>query len=135
MAKSGDGRRVAMMEKEVQQVVARFIQREMKDDLPGLVSVSRVQVPTDLRAAKVFVTVLALGGVTEADRAETEAKLRKDAVKILQSWAGEIQAQIDSELNLRFVPKLTFVADDTIEKVLKVDGLLRDLSQKKNPTE
>lgn len=131
MAKSGDGRRVAMMEKEIQQVVARAIQREIQDELPGLVTVSRVQVPTDLRSAKVFVTAFAVGDIDETSREGVEAQLRKDSAKILQDWAGELQARINQELDLRFVPKLTFVADDSIQKVLKVDSLLRDLSEKK----
>lgn len=135
MAKSGDGRRVAMMEKEIQQVVARYILRDIKDELPGLVTVSRVQVPADLRSANVYVTVLAIGDIEPANREDIETKLRKEAAKILQNWAGEIQAQIDRELGLRFVPKLSFHADDSIQKVLKVDGLLRDLSQKKKATE
>lgn len=125
MAKETDNRRLARVEREVLQVVAKFIIREMKDDLPGLVTVTRVKMPADLRTAKVYVSLFNPEGEAEASQAQ--------AVKILQKWAVHIQADIESELALRFTPKLTFFFDETIHQVLHVENILHQLNPTKKP--
>lgn len=124
MAKSSDdGRRVARVEKEVQEAVARYLIRDLRDELPGLVTVSRVQMPADLRSARVYISLLAPG--------EDEAALMDQAADILQAWAPEIQERLNRELKLRFCPKLEFFADETWDRVLKVESLLHEVSQER----
>lgn len=127
MAKASDGRRVAMAEREVLQCVASHVLRQYQDELPGLVNIARVKMPVDLRTATVFVSIIAPG--------EDEAALRREAAKFLQHHAGEIQAHVNSQLKMRFVPKLTFKPDDVLEKVLRVEGILHDLKKKKGADE
>lgn len=127
MAKASDGRRVAMAEREVLQCVASHVLREYQDELPGLVNIARVKMPVDLRSATVFVSIIAPG--------QDEAALRREAAEILQDHAGEIQAHVNSQLKMRFVPKLTFKPDDVLEKVLRVEGILHNLKQKKGEGE
>lgn len=121
--KPGDGRRVARMEKEIQQAIAQFLLRDVQRELPGLVTVSSVKMPGDLRTAKVAISLIATGG-------GDEAKLRKEAVKILQQWAPEVQHHLAAELNLRFVPKLTFIPDETTDRILHVENVLRRMGGK-----
>lgn len=119
MAKAGDGRRIARVEKEVQQAIAEFLLRDLKNELPGFVTITQVRMSPDLRNARVYVSVLAPG--------EDESILRRKVAKQLQGLAAEVQSEIGAKLDLRFCPKLTFVADDNTEKVLKVEGILRSL--------
>lgn len=128
MAKMTDGRRVAMTEREVLQTVASFILREMKEELPGLVTVTFVKMPPDLRTAKIGISLLAQDG-------GDEVALRNEAVEILTAWGYEIQEHLNSTLKLRYCPKLFFVADESMEKALKIDGLLREISAKKESQE
>lgn len=123
MAKAGDGRRVQMVEREVLQCVARHIVNHYQNKLPGLVNIARVKMPVDLKTATVFVSVIA------PDQDET--KLREEAADILQNYAGEIQRHVGAQLKLRFNPKLTFRPDHVLDKVLRVEGILRDISDKK----
>jgi ribosome-binding factor A len=119
MKKQGDGRRVSRVEQEVQKTVAQFLLTGFRAPLKGLVTVSRVMMPGDLRTAKVYISVLG----SEADRQET--------LSTLQARAFEVQKYIGQELRMRFCPKLSFHADDTTEHVMKIDRILHELERKK----
>lgn len=125
MKNMGDGRRVARVEREIQQTVAQFLIRGFSARLPGLVTVSQVKMPADLRAAKVYISVMG----SEKDQDEV--------IELLQERAFEIQNHIGKELKMRYCPKLTFYADHATEQVLKVEKILQDLEierQRKDPT-
>ncbi len=117
MKNTGDGRRVARVEREVQQVIAKFLLSGFKLPLPGLVTISKVIMPADLRAAKVYVSVLGAEGE------------QVQAVKILNERAFEVQKFIGHELKMRYCPKLTFFVDDMTEKVLKIDKIFQEIEQ------
>lgn len=112
-----DGRRIARAEREIQMAIAKFLLNGFKHPLPGLVTVAHVRMPADLRAAKVYISVLG-----------TE-KEKEQVLSILEGRAFEVQNYIGRELKMRFCPKLTFYPDETTEKVLKVERILADLKQ------
>lgn len=120
MKKTGDGRRVARVEREVQQTVAKFLISGFKLPLPGIVTVARVMMPGDLRTAKVFISVLGEPGHLDK------------AVELLKERAFEIQNFIGKELKLRYCPKLTFYADSNTEQILKVERILAELEVERN---
>ncbi|MBC7371095.1 MAG: 30S ribosome-binding factor RbfA [Bdellovibrionaceae bacterium] len=125
MKKQEDGRRVARAEREVQQAIAQFLISGFKLPLPGIVTVARVKMPGDLRAAKVYISVL---GAPEG--------LNK-AVELLKERAFEVQNFLGKELKMRYCPKLTFLPDHETEQILKVDRILQELEadrQAKKPT-
>lgn len=111
--KKGDGRRVSRVEKEVQQIVANYITRGLKNPLEGLITVSRVMMPGDLRSAKVYISVL--GGDSDV------------AIKSIQHEAGDIQHYLSSQLPMRYCPKITFYKDDTTENVLRIERIIDQL--------
>ncbi len=116
----GDGgRRIARAEQEIQKTIAQFLVSGFSHRLLGLVTVSKVMMPADLRAAKVYISVL---GTDEE---------QKNTIEVLQKRAFEIQKFIGDQLRMRFCPKLTFFADDTTEHVLKVDRILHELEEQK----
>jgi ribosome-binding factor A len=110
-----DGRRVARAEKEVQVAVAQYLLHGLKDRLPGLVTVSHVKMPADLRAAKVFISVL--GTDQEKDM----------VMEILHNRARDVQNYLAENLRMRYCPKLSFYPDTTTESVLKVERILKEL--------
>ncbi len=130
MKNMGDGRRVARVEREVQSVISTFIIQRLQRELPGLITVARVQIPADLRQARVYVSLLQTN--VEDLQAATQGKVLAEAVKILQSWAPEIQDEIGDKLNMKYLPKLTFFADESTEKILKVEKIISEIS--KNPS-
>lgn len=119
MKNMGDGRRVARVEREIQATIAQFLIRGFKIPLPGLVTVASVKMPADLRAAKVYVSVLG----SEEQKSET--------IELLQERAFEIQKYIGAELKMRYCPKLTFFPDHATEEVLKVERILQELEEER----
>lgn len=123
MKNMGDGRRVARVEREIQATIAQFLIRGFKSPLPGLVTVAQVRMPADLRAAKVYISVLG----SDEQMAE--------AIELLQERAFEIQNYIGKELKMRYCPKLTFYADHATDQVLKVERILHDLEAERKANE
>lgn len=133
MKNMGDGRRVARVEREVQSVISTFIIQRLQRELPGLITVARVQIPADLRQARVYVSLLQTN-VEELDKTP-QVKVLKQAVDILQSWAPEIQDEIGNKLKMKYLPKLTFFADESTEKILKVEKIISEISKNPNKAE
>lgn len=118
-----DGRRIARVEKEVQGVISTYIIKNLQSELPGLITIGRVLIPADLRSAKVYVSLLTTIGETQSEN----DKLLEKAVKTLQSWAPDIQEEINQQLKMRYLPRITFFADESTEKILKIEKILSNL--------
>jgi ribosome-binding factor A len=118
MKNTGDGRRKVRVEKEVQELVSNFIIRQLKNDLPGVVTVTRVQMPADFRQATLFLTYYS----------PNEENDKIDVAEVLQTWAVDIQDEIAQVLKMRYCPKLTFRNDETVEKILKIEKILAEIA-------
>lgn len=102
---------------ELQKELSRLIQQEVKDPrIDTLASVSNVEVTTDLKTAKVFVTVL------DADKKEATMKGLKNAASFLRS-------QLAKNLNLRNTPELFFFLDESYEKGLYMSKLIDEVTK------
>ncbi len=116
MKKVDDGRRVSRVEKEIQVTIAQFLIRGFKLPLPGIITVSSVKMPGDLRTAKVYISIL--GSDEDKDL----------AIETLQERAFEVQNYIGKELKMRYCPKLTFLPDHATEQVLKIERIIQELN-------
>jgi ribosome-binding factor A len=85
---------------------------ELSDPRIGFVTVTSVETSPDLRAAKVFVSVLG----DEEQREETLSGLR--------SSHGVIQSRIAAETRMKRTPTVTFHYDDTIAQGVRISQLL-----------
>lgn len=115
-SKGDGGIRIARVEREVQSLISQFLAGSYKGDLPGIVTVSHVKMPADLRTAQVAVSFL---------NASPDAE--KEGVRILQRRAPEIQHYINGRMPMKYCPRLTFEVDKTTERLLKIDQMLRDI--------
>lgn len=115
----GDNRRQLRLEKELREVISRYLVSQMRGELEGLVSVSRIQAAPDLKSAKVFVSIL--GTPAQADA----------SLETMQERARDIQDEVHHLLKLRFTPRLTFQLDTSLERQLKVEGILRNLEMER----
>ncbi|MBI3603672.1 MAG: 30S ribosome-binding factor RbfA [Nitrospirae bacterium] len=79
--------------------VADIIMRKIKDPRLGFVTVTDVELTSDLRLARVFVTTLE-GGQAEAD-----------TLAGLSNATGFIRAELGRRLRLRYTPELIFQKD------------------------
>lgn len=120
-----DGRRVTRFEHEIQSIVSMYIIQNLQSELPGFVTVGRVQVPADLRTAYVYVSLLDIS----SDKTAEQKVLDLDkTIDTLQSWSKDIQSEIDRKLKMKYVPKLTFFADVSTEKILKIEKILSTMT-------
>ena len=126
MKNTDDSRRKIRVGKEVQEIVSKYVIEHLKSDLPGVITITRVQMPADFRAAQIFVTYFA---PTQVDDKMV------DVAVVLQSWAKDIQDEIAHVLKMRYCPKLTFFNDETTEKILKIERILSDISKDPNLAE
>lgn len=96
----------------LREVIGAAISTDLNDPRIGFVTVTSVETTPDLRAARVYVSVLG----SEEERLATLAGL--------QSSHGVIQARIAAETRMKRTPTLSFHYDDTIEKGMRISELL-----------
>jgi ribosome-binding factor A len=104
--------RMRRVNEVIREVLAAAIATDLKDPRIGFVTVTDVDTSPDLRAARVFVSVLG----TEAER--------EDALAGLRSAHGVLQGRIASELRMKRTPTLSFEYDDSIERGVRLSELL-----------
>jgi ribosome-binding factor A len=100
------------VDEAVREVLSAAITTQVKDPRVGFVTVTAVETASDLRRARVFVSVLGDGGV------------RKRSMQGLQSAHGVLQRVVARELRLKHTPTLEFVYDDTSERGMRIARLI-----------
>ncbi len=121
MKNMSDGRRKERVEKEVQQIISTYMISQLQNELGGLVTVTRVMMPADFRAAKVFVTFFSVDNENI------------DLIKELQKWTKDIQNEINNKLQMRYCPKITFFKDESTATILKIEKIISEISNTKKP--
>ena len=108
--------RINRINEEIQKELSSLF-RGLKDPRVqgGMVTITHVDTTSDLRYARIFVSVL--------DKSQ-----EKDVVKGLKSAAGYLRRELGASLRLRYTPELQFIADDSIEYGAHILELLRDPS-------
>lgn len=119
-----DHRRADRVAEAIREEVARFLTKDAKDPrLVGLVTVTAVEVPRDLRHARVYVSILG----TDAERAAT--------VDGLESMKGHMRSILARTLSLRVAPELTFKLDESVARAARIESLLAQVRDKKTGDE
>lgn len=95
--------------------------RSLKDPrISGFLTVVKVDVSSDLSYAKVYVS--AMEGIEAA----------KESVKGLKNAAGFIRRELGLRLEMRKIPELKFIADDSIEHSAEILELINRANNKEN---
>jgi ribosome-binding factor A len=100
----------------LQEEISAIIQRELPQPELRLTSISSVEVSPDLRHARVFVSTLG-----EEEVATKALGALKRARKLIQERLGE-------HVELRFTPRLTFIADHTAARAQRIESLLHRIA-------
>jgi ribosome-binding factor A len=117
------GYKTDRVSEDIRREIAAMI-RELKDPrIQGMLTVVNVDVSSDASYAKVYVS--AMEGIETA----------KTAVKGLTSATGYIRREIGKRLHLRKTPELKFIADDSIEKGMKITGMLNSIVKTEEETD
>lgn len=109
------GKRIERVGHLIQMELSQLILHRVKDPRLGFVTVTHVNVTPDLRSACVFYSALG------------DEKAKKETQLALEKSAGFLQKEIGSALQLRYTPKLRFEFDDSIDRGMEIDKVLRDL--------
>jgi ribosome-binding factor A len=107
---SGD--RMRRVDEAMREVLSGAITSELKDPRVGFVTVTAVDTSSDLRHARVFVSVLG------------DASVRRRSLDGLRSAHGYLQKRVAAELRLKHTPTLDFAYDDTADRGQRINELL-----------
>lgn len=100
--------------------VAEILQQKVRDPrVSAMVSVTDVEVTADLSFARVFVSILG----PEAERGAT--------FEALTHAAGFVRHELASRLELREVPEIRFVHDESARRGARVEELLKRIQDGK----
>ena len=108
--------RIGRINEEIQRELADQLRR-LKDprvSQVGMVSITRVDTTSDLRYARVYISVL--------DK-------EKDVLKGLKSAGGFLRRELGRALQLRYTPELQFIADDSIQHGAHILEILRQVER------
>ena len=102
--------------------LSQLLIERVSDPRVRLTTVSNVDVSSDLRHAKVRVSVLG---------SESE---RHDSVEALRNASGFLRSQLASRVRLRFTPELVFELDRGAEHAERITKLLEDSNDDRSAT-
>jgi ribosome-binding factor A len=108
-------KRLARLNEQLKREIAQLLRTHVRDPRVGVVSVTGVEVVSDLAVAKVYVRIIG----SDAERAETLEGLDA-ASPFLRSTLGRI-------LHVRRVPELRFQLDRSFEHAQRIETLLSEV--------
>lgn len=109
MADSPRSRRMAG---RIRQIVASYIESQIKDPRLGMVTVTDVKITGDLHDASVYYTVL-------GDDVE-----RADSAAALEAAKGQIRSEVGRQTGVKFTPTVSFFLDELPQSAQHIDELL-----------
>jgi ribosome-binding factor A len=106
--------RMRRVDEAVRAVLSDAIAKDLQDPRVGFVTVTAVKTSSDLRHARVYVSILG------------DEPARAASLDGLRSATGFLQGRIASELTLKHTPALVFVYDDSVDRGMRITKLLDD---------
>ncbi|MBE3587097.1 MAG: 30S ribosome-binding factor RbfA [Thermoanaerobacteraceae bacterium] len=101
----------------IKEEVSQMLRDELKDPRIGFVTITGVEVSTDLRHARIFVSVY---GSDEEQKASMEA---------LNRAQGYVRSELGRRIRLRHTPEITFKLDKSIIRGVRVMELLNTVRE------
>ena len=105
----------SMMEKEI----SNILKLEIKDEQIKFVTITACHVTNDLSFAKIYVTVL-------------DDKKIDNTIKALNNAKGFIRKELTNRIDIRHVPELEFIYDDSIAYGKKIEDKIKEIHEKEN---
>ena len=105
-----DRRRIERVNGLLREEISNLIASQVNDPrLRGIITITRVQTTSDLRNARVYVSVMG------------NESIREEALAGIQSSASYLRRELRERVALRYVPFLRFLLDDAM---LEADRLM-----------
>jgi ribosome-binding factor A len=106
-----DGR-MRRVDEAVREVLSDAIAKDLQDPRVGFVTVTAVKTSSDLRHARVYVSVFG------------DEQARSDTLEGLRSAHGFLQGRVAAELSLKHTPAVTFQYDESIDRGMRISQLI-----------
>jgi ribosome-binding factor A len=104
--------RMRRVDEAVRAVLSDAISKDLKDPRVGFVTVTGVKTSTDLRHARVYVSVLG------------DEHARDASLDGLRSAHGFLQRRVATELSLKHTPSLAFEYDESVDRGMRITQLI-----------
>lgn len=108
---------------EIQRDLSSILAKEIRDPRLDSVTIIRVHLSDDLRSARVYFSV-------------SEGEKRKDdALAGFKSASGYLKRKLGERLELRYMPELKFIYDESFDRATEVNKILQTISEESGTTE
>jgi ribosome-binding factor A len=108
------------MSDEIHTILGGIFISEFQIEDAGLLTISKVEVTSDLRLAKVFISLL------------SSKKTPELVIDYLKHNRKGIRYHLGNKLNAKYVPDLRFYYDDSLKKAEKIGTLLNQIHKNEN---
>ena len=112
-------RRTERVASLIQREIGSVIQQELTDVRIGFVTISRVEVTTDMAFAKVHVSVMGTD------------KQKRDSMAGLAHSASFLRTHLAKVMKMRTVPRIQFIEDKNLEHGFRINEILNEIKPKK----
>jgi ribosome-binding factor A len=101
----------------IQKEISDLLLRGLKDPRIGFVTITTVDVSSDLSLARVYFTVMG------------DDEVRKNTEKGLKSAIPFLRRELGKRLRLRIVPDLTFSFDSSLEYGRRIESIIQQIHE------
>ncbi len=105
----------------IKEEVGMMFTREYRDPAYGLMTVTEVHMTPDLRIAKIYVSIMG------------SPEIKDRTMQMLEQRKPEIRSFIGSHLRLKFTPAVQFYIDETLDRVEKIDRIIKQIHKDEHP--
>ena len=110
--------RAGKVAERIQQIIARRLEKGLRDPRLGFVTITDVRVTGDLQHASVFYTVY-------GDEQE-----QTDSAAALKAATGMLRSEVGKQLGTRLTPTLEFIHDELPESAQHLNDLLAEAKRR-----
>lgn len=110
-----ENRRIDRVGALIQKELSYIILRSLKDPRVKFCTVTQVEVSLDLKYADVKVSVIG------------DKQQKQGVMAGLKSAAGYLRREVGGRIDLRYAPELRFKLDESIDHLMKLDRLLKQV--------
>lgn len=101
---------------EIKRIIGEIFIKDLPGNKTGLITVTNVQCTSDLRIAKIYISIY-----------NENAEQRQKTLKNIIRRASYIRGLLGNRISLRYVPKLVFYEDDTMQYADTIERLIQTI--------
>ena len=103
---------------EMVKIISEILATDSRDEILKTVTITACDVANDLSFAKVYFTSIS---------SLTKEQMEKE----LNEAAGFIRKELTEKIDIRIIPKLKFVYDESVEYGNRIESILQELKEEK----